>query len=108
MRGCLLLVVLIANQAMAQSRAHVAGRVIDALTNQAIITADVTLTLTSNGSTFHALTNDDGKFELKGVPLGVYVVQTRRLGYAVRGDTVQVRGDKTNITVKLNVDPLAV
>jgi TonB-linked SusC/RagA family outer membrane protein len=76
-----------ANRATAQATTGtIAGRVVDSASNAPIPNVRVTVA----GSNAAAVTNDDGRFVLSGVPAGSARLRLRRLGYAAREILVTV------------------
>ncbi len=91
----------------AQSRppgdARLTGRVVDAGNGDGVEGAAVKLL----GTTFTAITDDDGHFRIDAIPSGRRVVHVERLGYQVRADTLVVPlGVELNVTLSISVDPI--
>jgi TonB-linked SusC/RagA family outer membrane protein len=83
----LLALLAFANRATAQATTGtIAGRVVDSTSNAPIPNVRVTVA----GSNAAAVTNDDGRFVLTGVPAGSARLRLRRLGYRAREILVTV------------------
>ena len=79
----------------------VTGEVTDATTGQAQNEASVDLVGTLKGQ----LTNADGRYVLQGVPVGVYTVRVRMIGYAVQQKEVTVTPGSTQVVdFQLQID----
>lgn len=81
----------------------VTGRVVDALTNQPIVAAQVTL----EGTQFGALTQAGGLFTIPDVPVGTYTVRAERIGYTPATAEVTV-GEGLTVQVELRLSVAAV
>lgn len=89
--------VLLPAAARAQS-AEISGRVVDAGTREPVPAAQVSLPALSR----QAVTADDGSFTLRALAAGRHVVETRRVGYALRRDTLQLdAGQPLRIVIAL-------
>jgi TonB-dependent starch-binding outer membrane protein SusC len=80
------LVMLTPTLAEAQATGTVRGRVVESGTQRGLSDAQVTV----NGLTIGASTNANGDYVLTGVPVGPQTLQTRRIGYARRAQTVTI------------------
>ena len=78
---------------LAAQTGAVTGRVTDATTGQPRNNATVELDGTSIGQ----LTNADGRYVLQGVPVGVYTVRVRMIGYGVQTKEVTVTPGSTQV-----------
>src|SRR5690625_7652825 len=65
-------------EALAQQTGTIRGRVVDATTSQPLSVTEVIVT----GTSFSTITDENGAFQLVGVPAGLYSVEARRIGYA--------------------------
>jgi hypothetical protein len=81
---------------LAQGTGEINGRVVDAKTNQPLGYANVVIVGTSRG----AMSLDDGRFTLPGVPAGTYTVKVMMMGYK----TVERSGVVVNAGQKVQVD----
>jgi hypothetical protein len=79
--------------------ASVEGVVVNAVTNEAVVRAHVTLTPDSSAvkQKFGALTTAEGKFSILRMPAGSYTVTAERVGYVVPGSG---GADKTKIVLQ--------
>ena len=94
--GALLTVLGIAPLGAQQPTGTVRGRVIDAATQQPLLTATVTV------ASRVALTQADGRFVLTGVPAGADTVRARMLGYGpARQGVIVVAGDAVVVDLAL-------
>jgi hypothetical protein len=105
MRGPILalilaLLALLPDTGAAQSGAAVLGRVYDAATDASIQNAIVTLR--GFGST---LTDSDGRFRFRGVPLGEHTLSVEAFSYAPDTRAIALEGDAT-VDVALESSPL--
>ncbi len=75
----------------------VSGIVRDAKTKDALILASVQ----ADGLNKATSTDERGRFELKGMPVGVYILRFKFLGYLEKTDTVSANG---NVTVDILLD----
>jgi iron complex outermembrane receptor protein len=89
-----------AGQAQAQT-GTVAGRVVDAVTREAL--SDVVVTVAART----ALSDAGGNFTVSGLPAGTQIVRATRVGYGVATDTVSVVAGQT-VTVELEMRAVAV
>jgi TonB-linked SusC/RagA family outer membrane protein len=107
-RARLLLVALLAGLSWAgplgaQQVGEVAGRVVDAATQQPL--ANVTVTAAERS----ALTGADGRFRLTGVPAGTHTVRASRLGYDPATQRVTVAAGQTAVVqIAMSVQAVAV
>jgi hypothetical protein len=85
----------LAASAGAQS-VEITGRVFDAGTGEPVPSAQVLLVSLGR----QTLTADDGSFALRGLSAGTRILETRRVGYAPRRDTLQL-GDGQSLRVEL-------
>lgn len=85
--------------ALAQGTGEIAGRVIDAKTNQPLGYANIVIVGTSRG----AMSLDDGRFSLPQVPAGTYTVKVMMMGYKTveRPGVVVNAGQKAEVNVTL-------
>lgn len=90
-----------------RSSAQLVGTIIDAETGEGI--GGVGITLVSDGQTFKSSSagaEDDGGFELRGIPPGSYVVTFERYGYATEQVAVTLAaGDRVPIAVEMTPVP---
>ena len=77
---------LAASPALAQQTGTITGRVTDKVTNTPLVNVQVTL----GGTTRGALTDRDGKYEIRGAPASTITVNARLIGYAVATQSVTV------------------
>ena len=85
------------------STGRLIGQIRDARTGRPVATAAVSL----DGRTEAGQTNRRGRFVLSGVPVGVYELSVRHLGYAPLSHPVWVsRGITTEVEVDLVADPV--
>ncbi len=85
--------------ALAQGTGTISGTVTDAKTGQVLPFANVIITGTSMG----AMTLEDGRFAIRGVPPGTYTVKAMMMGYKA-GEKPDVRvqaGEPIELTFKL-------
>jgi hypothetical protein len=95
--------VIVAPHARAQASANLTGRVIDASTRQPIAAAQIVITAASR----MAITAENGTFSVQGLAAGTHLVAVRRIGYAARQDTVQLRaGETRRIEIALAPQPV--
>ncbi len=87
----------------AQTTGAIAGRVVDATTQQPISGATVTIAGTQLGT----LTRVDGNFLLTGVPAGTHRVSAGQLGYGSQQQEVTVTAGES-ATVAFSLEPQAV
>ncbi len=88
----------------AQPRTGVlSGRVLEAPAGPPIANAQVTVA----GTTIGALTNEEGRYIIRGVPVGVVTIRAVRLGYAEVTKQFTVQGTATN-TLDLSLTKVAV
>ncbi|MFW5950769.1 MAG: SusC/RagA family TonB-linked outer membrane protein [Gemmatimonadota bacterium] len=73
----------------AQSTGTVAGRVLDAATQEPVVGA--TVTVADRG----AVTNSAGRFLITGVPTGTHTIRIQQIGYAEGSREVTVEADET-------------
>ncbi len=93
------LVMLTPALAEAQATGTVRGRVVESGTQRGLSDAQVTV----NGLTIGASTNANGDYVLTGVPVGPQTLQTRRIGYARRVQTVTISaGTETRADFELS------
>ncbi|MCK4373528.1 MAG: carboxypeptidase-like regulatory domain-containing protein, partial [candidate division Zixibacteria bacterium] len=80
---------------------RISGRVVDGSTQSPVIGASVLIAGTERGSA----TDDDGKFTIKNIPVGSYVVAIRAVGYEPlsKTDIIVRPGRITHITSELSV-----
>ena len=80
---------------------RIGGRVVDGSTQSPVIGASVLIAGTERGSA----TDDDGKFTIKNIPVGSYVVAIRAVGYEPlsKTDIIVRPGRITHITSELSV-----
>src|SRR5687767_11703659 len=76
---------------MAQGTATIAGTVTDSATAQPIPGVQITIVGTARGT----LTDDGGRYSLRGVPPGTVAVRVQRLGYAPTERSVVVGANQT-------------
>lgn len=62
----------------AGSGTEIRGRILDAESREPVHMAEVAL----QGTAFHTMTDQDGRFVLRGIPAGTYALRATRLGYA--------------------------
>lgn len=108
-RGALLVITwltLCTTVAFGQTTGTLVGRVVDAADQEPLARAEVSVT--ELGRT--ALSGEDGRFVLAGVPAGHYTVRVELLSYrTLTLQTVEVRaGRRTNLTLALTVAALEV
>lgn len=77
-----------------QTAAVIAGRVVDARTQQGIASVSVLVSGTRAG----AVTGEDGRFRITGVPAGPHTLTFRRIGYASTQQAVTT-GSEGQVTV---------
>jgi len=89
----------------AQQRGNIQGRVTDVATNEALVGVNVLIKGTYYGTT----TNLDGKFEIKNIADGEYILDFRLIGYKeVEHTGVVVKaGDATIVNTKLEETALS-
>lgn len=87
----LLVLALMPSVAAAQGTGAITGVVTDQTTQLPVPAAQVLLVGTQRG----ALTDQEGRFSISGVPAGSYEVRARRVGYASTVQTVTVTADGT-------------
>lgn len=75
-----------ASPALGQQTGTITGRVTDKVTNTPLVNVQVTL----GGTTRGALTDREGKYEIRGAPAGAIDVHARLIGYAVATQSVTV------------------
>src|SRR5690625_351524 len=81
-------------EALAQQTGTIRGRVVDATTSQPLSVTEVIVT----GTSFSTITDENGAFQLVGVPAGLYSVEARRIGYARKTEeNVQVRSEERRV-----------
>ena len=76
---------------MAQGSATIAGTVTDSSTQQPIPGVQITIVGTARGT----LTDDGGRYSLRGVPAGTVSVRLQRIGYAPTERSVAVGANQT-------------
>ena len=76
----------VASPALGQQTGTIGGRVIDKVTNTPLVNVQVTL----GGTTRGALTDRDGKYEIRGAPAATIDVHARLIGYAIATQSVTV------------------
>ena len=80
----------------------VGGRVTDARTGQAIVGASVSL----EGTSWHATTDDKGQYRIADVTPGTYTLSATRIGYAKLSQSVTVAaGEEATADLALRVAP---
>ena len=99
---CLLLAIFAPGIAAAQT-GQIAGRVIDAVTQNPVAGTTVSVV----GTQQRAVTGTDGTYTIRGVQPGIRQVSTTRVGYAPATATVTVVGGQT-ATANLQLAPQAV
>jgi hypothetical protein len=85
-----------------QGLGAIAGRVTDRATGQPVESAQIRIT----GSTRGALTGDDGRYRIGGVPAGQVQLRAVRLGYTAGARTVTVTAGQTT-TADFQMDAAA-
>jgi TonB-linked SusC/RagA family outer membrane protein len=85
-----------------QATAIIAGQVTEAHSNRAL--SGVTIQV--NGTRLGAVTTDDGRYRIVGVPGGDHVLSVRRLGYASTSQPVSVTSAGTT-TANIQLQPQA-
>jgi len=85
-------------------RGHLAGRVIDKVTKQPLVGANVIIVGTQMG----ASTNDRGWFVIRNVPVGVYTVKAQMIGYTpqIKTRVYVVQGRTRELFFELTERPL--
>jgi TonB-linked SusC/RagA family outer membrane protein len=76
----------VASPAFGQQTGTISGRVIDKVTNTPLVNVQVTL----GGTTRGALTDRDGKYEIRSAPAATIDVHARLIGYSVATQSVTV------------------
>src|SRR5690606_7169715 len=99
----LLLLALGSSSLSAQEVRSLAGRVLDATTQQPIGNVLVRV----QGTALSAVTSPEGQFRIDSVPLGTRVLELEHLGYEARVDSVVVGADSDTI-LQLRMTPRAV
>ncbi len=85
--------------AQAASGGTIVGRVTDAGTKQGVLGATVQV----DQSRFAAITSEDGRYRITGVPAGPHTLIARRIGYTQRRVPVTVAGD-SELTVDFSLE----
>ena len=101
----LVAILLPGSAALAQSGSTgiITGRVTQASTSAPV--SDVTVNVV--GTTMGALTNEEGRYTIVGVPAGSHRVQARRVGYALRTDSITVVAGRP-VTLDFTLSQVAV
>ena len=101
----LVAVLLPGSAALAQSGSTgiITGTVTQASTSAPV--SDVTVNVV--GTTLGAMTNEAGRYTIAGVPAGSYRVQARRVGYALRTDSITVVAGRP-VTLDFTLSQVAV
>jgi TonB-dependent starch-binding outer membrane protein SusC len=97
-----LAVMLLPGTARSQERSSVTGQVIAQTTNEALHGVRVAIPAL-NMST---VTDERGRFQLAGVPLGSHTLRLRLIGYRQVARDVSVGADGANVTIEMVADPL--
>lgn len=88
----------------AQDLALISGRLFDRQSQEAI--ADATVEL--DGTTYAAVSNEDGIFRIAGVPGGVYVVRVTHLAYGTHEQSMNVpEGSEMAVRIAMSVAAIA-
>jgi TonB-dependent SusC/RagA subfamily outer membrane receptor len=93
----------LAGPAAAQQMGSITGRVVNAVTNAPVASAQVTIAETSIGT----LSRADGRFLLMNVPPGTYELRVQSIGFAPAAQQVTVRAGEV-VTVDLTMREEAV
>jgi TonB-linked SusC/RagA family outer membrane protein len=89
--------------AAAQANGQITGTVVDSVTGQPLLGAQVTVTGTKLGM----VVNADGNYVIQGVPAGQATVRVQRIGYAFAEQTVTVSAG-ASVTANFRLEPRAV
>ena len=92
-----------ATQPDTTARGNVAGEVFDAVSRKPLARARVQL----RGDSLAVTTDLDGRFLLRGVPLGRHTVDIRRLGFAPQSQDVVVAANTTARLITVALAPVA-
>ena len=98
---------LLCSFAVAQQRGHVQGRIVDEVTKQPMIGANVAVI----GTGFGAAADSDGIYRIENLPEDVYILQISYIGYEdyLETDVLVVRGKTTHVSeIELFAMPLQV
>ena len=88
---------------MAAQDGTIAGTVRDDATNQGLAGAQVFVSALSVGT----LSDNDGAFEVRGVPAGTHIVEIQLIGYAiVRQEVTVTAGSESRLDLALSVEAL--
>lgn len=98
-----LLVVQAAVVGAQQTSGTVSGRVVDRVTQQPIVAAQIVIVGTTRG----AVTADDGRFRIAAVPVGTHQLRALRIGYQAGAQTITVTAGGT-ATAEFMLAPAAV
>lgn len=81
-----------------EGKGAITGRVLDSATGKGV----EGVTVSVQGSSLSAITDGDGRFVLRTVPVGQRVLTFRLLGYTSRFETVAVKAAETKLEVKIS------
>src|SRR3954468_1600022 len=81
----------VAQAAHAQAAGNIAGRVLEAGTNETIASAQVQVVGTTRG----AVTNETGAYRIASIPAGQYTLRVLRIGFQSITQTVTVNSGET-------------
>lgn len=96
----LLLLIVTAPAAGQTSTGGIVGTITDASNSAPVAAAELWV----EGTRFHAITRQDGRFVIRGVPAGTHTLRVSRVGYAARSTEVRVvEGENAAVRLELPV-----
>ncbi len=97
-------------QASLSAQATAGGKVIGRVTDQSTGAAISNATVQVSGTTIGTMTDDSGRYEIRGVPAGTKILNVRRMGFAPKQvPNVVIKNDETteqNVTIESAVTEL--